>query len=204
MTETHPDRLPAFIEEALDDEQRPADAPTLNPLAERGLHELFGPADAELGAERLVSQVDELPWRYAPFYSRIAELWDTSEEDVVGVLERAKNPSVWYNPGILGLRVIDVEGGPRTNGAELHLARFKAGMRFPHHRHPGPEALFVLEGNYTDSHGRHVGPGEIHHMAPGTDHSFVVGKDGPCIAASIESGREFTGLFMRLLAKLLT
>jgi anti-sigma factor ChrR (cupin superfamily) len=116
----------------------------------------------------------------------------------------AKDPRAWYNPGLWGLQLIDVQGGPRTAGADLHLVKFKAGMRFPHHRHPGPEALLVLEGNYTDSDGRFVGPGDIHEMAPGTDHAFQVGSAGPCIAASLQSGREFTGLFMRALAKILT
>jgi anti-sigma factor ChrR (cupin superfamily) len=167
-----------------------------------GLHELFGAADASAGAQRLLSAIDDLPLRYAPFYGRIATLWDTSEEAVIGVLEQAKDPRAWYNPGLWGLQLIDVQGGPRTAGADLHLVKFKAGMRFPHHRHPGPEALLVLEGNYTDSDGRFVGPGDIHEMAPGTDHAFQVGSAGPCIAASLQSGREFTGLFMRLLAKI--
>ena len=97
---------------------------------------------------------------------------------------------------------IDVAGGPRTQGAEAKLVHFKPGFRFPRHRHPGHEAIFVLEGSYTDSSGRVVGPGDLHEMQPGSEHSFRVSRSEPCIAASVQAGREFTGVFMRILSKL--
>ncbi len=193
------DDLPEFIREALAEGD---DASLLDVTAVPGLHELLPPEDAALGRDRLLAAVDELPWRYAPFFARMAELWDLPEDDVVQVLEKAREPDAWRNPGLRGLRLIDVQGGEKTAGAELHLVRFEKGMRFPMHRHPGPEALLVLEGCYTDSLGRYVGPGDLHVMEPGTQHSFRVGKDEPCIAASRQFGREFTGPLMRLLVKL--
>ena len=69
-------------------------------------------------------------------------------------------------------------------------------------RHPGPEISFVLEGSYTDSAGRFVGPGDVHEMAAGTRHAFVVGNDGPCILAVVQVGLEFTGPLMRLMSKI--
>src|SRR5690606_34947724 len=126
--------LPEFIREALAD----VDSESNRDAAQlRGLHELLSPEDAAPGRDRLLAAVDELPWRYAPFYSRMAELWDLAEADVVTVLEKARAPEAWYNPGLRGLRLINVAGGEKTTGADLHLVRFEKGMRFPMHRHPG-------------------------------------------------------------------
>lgn len=80
--------------------------------------------------------------------------------------------------------------------------RFAPGTRFPRHRHPGPEKLLVLQGSYTESAGQRVGPGDLHEMAPGTEHGFLVDKSEPCIGAALQYGREFTGPFMRVLAAL--
>lgn len=117
------------------------------------------------------------------------------------VLERARQPEAWRKTPLPGLRLLDVQGGPRVAGADVHLVRFSPGMRFPKHRHPGDEALFVLEGSYRDSGGRHVGPGELHEMAAGTEHGFVVARAEPCVAASVQRGREFTGWLIRFLSK---
>ncbi len=189
--------LPTFVREAMDER----DDEVREVQRALGLHELLSPASVGSSADRLMASVEELPLRYAPFYSRIAQLWDLDEERVVGVLTAARDESAWRKPGLPGLRVVDVEGGPRTAGADVHLVRFAKGMTFPAHRHPGPEALLVLEGSYTDSSGRFVGPGDLHEMEPGSQHSFRVGKDEPCIAASVQAGREFTGTLMRLLVK---
>jgi putative transcriptional regulator len=157
---------------------------------------------AAAGLSRLMAEVDELPLRYAPFYDQLATLWDIPEANVVTVLERARDPLAWRKTPLPGLRVIDVDGGPNTAGAESKLVRFNPGFRFPRHRHPGHEAIFVLEGSYTDSSGRIVAPGDLHEMQPGSEHSFRVSPDEPCIAASVQAGREFTGPIMRILSKL--
>jgi anti-sigma factor ChrR (cupin superfamily) len=166
------------------------------------LHRLVAPGDAtaQLGA-RLAREIEELPLRYAPFYERIAAVWDLSVPEVVGVLERARQPEAWHKTALPGLRLCDVQGGPRTSGADVHLVRFSPGMRFPKHRHPGDEALFVLEGSYQDSCGRRVGPGDLQEMPAGSEHGFVVARGGPCVAASVQRGREFTGWLIRFLSK---
>jgi predicted ChrR family anti-sigma factor len=153
------------------------------------------------GLDRLLNAVDQLPLRYAPFYDRLSTLWDLPESGVVEVLERSRDPLAWRKVALPGLKVIDVTGGPNTAGAEARLVHFSAGMRFPKHRHPGHEAIFVLEGSYTDSGGRSVGPGDLHEMKPGTEHSFKIAHDEPCIAASLQAGLEFTGPLMRILTK---
>ncbi|HET7539064.1 MAG TPA: cupin domain-containing protein [Polyangiaceae bacterium] len=194
--------IPEFLLEALGKEACNEDAAMVAALAIAELPLLLSPQIAALGRERLLGAVHPLPLRYAPFYDRLAALWNLPVAAVEAVLLRANEPSSWRKPGLPGLTLIDVEPGPALRGARVTLVRFARGMRFPAHSHPGPETLLVLEGSYCDSGGRHVGPGELHEMAPGTQHSFRVGRGEPCVAASVQFGLEFTGIWMRLLTKL--
>ena len=141
--------LPEFVAE-LEGEVPGDDRRALGEL-HRLLQPSLPPASA---ASRLLQAVDELPLRYAPFFDRLGALWDLPVESVEAVLERARAPEAWRKSALPGLRLIDVEGGERVRGADVHLVRFSPGMRFPKHRHPGDEALFVLEGSYKDSSGR--------------------------------------------------
>jgi putative transcriptional regulator len=153
------------------------------------------------GFGRLMGAVSQLPLRYAPFLGRVAALWGVPEEQASAIFARSKDLSGWKRTPLPGVRVIEVASGPRAAGADCFLVRFAPGTRFPRHRHPGYEALLVLEGSYTDTAGRLVGPGDLHEMQPGSEHGFLVAKDGPCIGAALQNGREFTGFFLRLLAK---
>jgi anti-sigma factor ChrR (cupin superfamily) len=192
-----PHELPAFIADAgdaLPDDERAA-------VAE--LHRLLEPAPPPSAlAARLAREIEALPLRYAPFYRRLGAVWDLPLEAVVAVLERARSPEAWRKTSLPGLRLLDVQGGERVQGADVHLVRFSPGMRFPKHRHPGDEALFVLEGSYRDSSGRVVNPGDLHEMPAGSEHGFVVARREPCVAASVQRGREFTGWLIRFLAKI--
>jgi len=190
------DPLPPFIAE-LGDELPEGCVDTVTELRRLVLPDTNA---EELGA-RLTREVEALPLRYAPFYERLGAVWDLSVADVVSVLERARQPDAWHKTALPGLRLLDVQGGPRVTGADVHLVRFSPGMRFPSHRHPGDEALFVLEGSYRDSSGRRVGPGDLHEMSAGSEHGFVVARGGPCVAASVQRGREFTGWLIRFLSK---
>ena len=75
-------------------------------------------------------------------------------------------------------------------------------MRFPSHRHHGPETLFVLEGSYRDQSGLLVGPGDVHEMRADSEHFFKVTPGAACVAASVQFGMEFTGNLMRILTRL--
>lgn len=150
-----------------------------------------------------MNTIEVLPWRYAPFFGRIGELWDLSEDEVAQLLTRAANREAWRRPALPGIQVVDVVGGASTRSATLHLVRLSPGAKFPVHYHVGYETLLVLEGSYTDSLGRLVRAGEAHVMVPGTEHSFLVSEDGPCVAASIHSGLEFTGPFLRWWSRLM-
>lgn len=188
--------LPPFVSELA------GEAPDIDTGAIGELHRLIDPTPLPPGlAERLAQKVEELPERYAPFFGRLAVVWDLPVTRVLVELERAKSPDAWRKTSLPGLRLLDVKGGPAVEGADVHLVRFSPGMRFPRHRHPGDEALFVLEGSYRDSSGRVVGPGDLHEMKAGSEHGFVVARREPCIAASVQRGREFTGWLIRFLSK---
>jgi quercetin dioxygenase-like cupin family protein len=190
--------VPQFLREAIEAEAE-LDAAALDALA--ALPGLLSPAEVA-GRGRLLGAVSVLPLRYAPFFERLASLWDVSEDELLATLARAAAPSAWRKPGLPGLRVIDIAPGPRLQGARVTLARFSPGMRFPAHRHLGPEALLVLEGAYEDGSGRVVGPGDLHEMPGGSEHFFKVRPGGPCVAASVQFGMEFTGTVMRVLTRL--
>jgi anti-sigma factor ChrR (cupin superfamily) len=152
-----------------------------------------GPADPAL-LRRIMARVETLPLRYAPFYTRLAELFDLSEPEIEALLSRARDEAAWQSSLLPGVRRFPVSAGPRLGGAEVHLMRFASGLRFPKHRHRGAETLFVLEGAYVDaSDGRRVCAGERQDMASDTEHALLVEKGAACVAAVISRGADFTG-----------
>jgi quercetin dioxygenase-like cupin family protein len=193
MTDPKP---PEFVGEVL------ADEPGLGVPIER-LPELLEPVAVSAGAlERLMSAVAEPPLRYAPFFERLSNLWDLSEADVRALFERSRDARAWRRAPLPGLELIKVAGGPRIAATEAYLARFAPGMTFPAHRHRGHEDVLVLEGSYTDSRGRVYRSGDVHPMEAGSEHSFTIGADEPCVAAAVHHGIRFSSLRMRVLAKL--
>lgn len=151
---------------------------------------------------RLFEQIESMPLRYAPFFERLQALWDLPESEVERTLARAAEPVAWKRAALPGVRLVEVAAGPRLAGARVTLTRFRPGLRFPTHYHDGPETLLVLEGRYADDRGRSVGPGELHEMPAGSEHSVRVDRAEPCVVAAVEFGMHFTGPFLRVLAKL--
>jgi len=192
----HPFELPEFARDT-----------RLDPLAAVEALELLGaesgPPIAPTGAGRLLAEVRELPLRYAPFFGRLGELWDLDEDHVRATLARAKDPRHCRRTALPGVRVLDISGGPTTQGARTSLLKFSPGLRFPRHRHEGPERVLVLEGSYVDSDGRRVGPGELQEMTEGSEHGLSIAKDKPCIAALLQFGMEWSGPVLRWVAKVL-
>jgi hypothetical protein len=152
---------------------------------------------------RLDGTVGKAPYRYAPFFSRAAELFDLSEDAVMAELARLDDPKVWTFAGLPGIHHVSVRGGPRVKSAETLFVRFKPGVHFPRHHHTGLERVLVLEGSYEDSHGVQHLPGELREWPSGTEHSFKVHTGEPCIFASVVFGRRFHAWPLRALSKLL-
>jgi quercetin dioxygenase-like cupin family protein len=207
-------QLPTFVREALEDvhagDVRAGDAPggDVPPGAALEL-------DAEVAAlldpiappgdllQRLTQTLSEPPHRYAPFYGRVAKLFDLDEDAIIAQLARLKDPRSWSFAGLPGIHHVEVKGGPRVQNAETLLVRFAPGTYFPRHQHVAEEHVFVLEGDYTDDAGVHHRAGELREWPPGTGHSFRVGKGGPCIFASVVFGRRFEAWPLRVLSRLL-
>ncbi len=168
-----------------------------------GTGELPLPA-AELSRSlaRLEQAVSTPPYRYAPFFSRVAELFDLSEKQVALELARLAEPGVWKFAGLPGISQVVVSGGPRVKSAETLFVRFKPGLHFPHHQHVGVERVLVLEGSYEDSNGLVHRAGELREWEAGTDHAFKVSGE-PCIFASVVFGRRFSAWPLRALSALL-
>lgn len=179
-----------------------ADEPELAEPVGR-LVELFEPASVPAGSlERLMLEVAAPPLRYAPFFERLAELWDLPESDVRGVLERSRDERQWSRAPLPGLALIKVAGGPRIRGTEAYLARFAPGLTFPAHAHRGHEDVLILEGSYTDDRGQVFRSGDVHSMEGGSEHAFTIAPDEPCVAAAVHRGIRFRSLGMRVLATL--
>ena len=130
---------------------------------------------------RLLDTTAVAPLRFAPFFTRLAALFDLEEaviEQRMTALADAKN---WKRTGLRGIERIEVSPGPRLASASTSFVRFAPGTHFPKHYHLGFEQVFVLEGSYTDSHGVEHRAGELREWPAGTEHSFDVAKSEPCI-----------------------
>ena len=160
-------------------------------------------APSHLILAQVLSSIERPPLRYAPFYARIAELFDLPEEEAIVQCARLAEPNVWSFAGLPGIKNVMVQGGPRVCGAEVMFVRFAPGMRFPRHKHDGQERVLVLEGSYVDSDGREHGTGELRVWEPGTSHGFRISSDEPCIVAAVVHGRTFEAWPLRMLAWLL-
>jgi hypothetical protein len=149
----------------------------------------------------LRAEIEQPPLRYAPFFTRLAELFDISEDAAMAECARLAEPSEWRSAGWPGIRDMHVRGGPRVAGAEVLFACFTPGLRFPRHTHTGPEQVLVLEGSYIDSDGSLHAPGALQTSEPGSCHGQVVTRGQPCIVAAVVFGRRFEALPLRLLAR---
>jgi quercetin dioxygenase-like cupin family protein len=193
--------LPAFVDEVLTDEERgsPSERRGAGPRAAPGLVEALAnlavmlPA-ARWGArppagsrERLLAVVRRMPVRYAPFYDRLASLFDLETSALVAQLERSQDASAWEALGP-GSSAFHLRGGPRVAGADVGLVRVEAGRVFPEHRHLGHERVLVLEGGYRDSAGHVVSAGDFHEMERDTRHSYKVLAGGPLVVALVLFG----------------
>lgn len=187
-------KLPQAIREALAEVEASETAePTASETSEREASELLDQMVALLEASppsprleaRLLSETSTAPLRYAPFYSRLAALFDLEEAAIEQQLTALGSASNWKRTGLRGVERIMVSPGPHLASARTSFVRFAPGAHFPKHAHVGFEQVFVLEGSYTDDAGVHHGPGNLHEMAADTEHEFWVAEGEPCIAASV-------------------
>jgi hypothetical protein len=225
---TRSGRLPLFVREAMRDEGENAEL-ELRPVQASGALWESSVSDAEqslLSLEDALSDVIEIeaaqvrlpesmlaqapgrlerfvldpPQRYAPFFRRIAELFDLSEDEVIAELTRLRNPCKWRWTGLRGVSKLAVRLGPAVRLGDAAFFRIDAGAHFPRHRHLGAERVLVLEGSYEDSNGLVHRAGELREWAAGTEHYFNVEGSAPCLLACVAFGRRFDAWPQRALA----
>ncbi len=199
LTEPQP---PEFALEALEGTD-PAEARELLEIVQH-LPDALPQAAAQGLRARLLAETSRAPERYAPFTRALCELYDLPRDEVRALLARSADPHAWKWSGLPGILKLPVEPGPSRARAQSYLVKFRAGVRFPEHRHDGVETVLLMAGAYTDDTGRRYGTGDVHRMEPGTAHAFTIASDEDCVAATLlHGGLNFRSLPLRLLARLL-
>jgi hypothetical protein len=155
------------------------------------------------GAERLRGAVTDLPLCYAPFFARLAGLWQVPEDRVLSELGRAKDPKSWGFTLLYGLKTFKVDLGRPAGTQRSHLLHFAPGLRFPQHSHRGTERVLVLAGAYADPSGLEVRAGDEQTMAEGSEHELYILGNLPCVAAVTEHGISFISPWLRRASRLL-
>jgi putative transcriptional regulator len=141
--------------------------------------------------------VARLPLRYAPFYDRLAALWEIPIERAVSELSRAAEPRSWSVTFWPGFELFNVDLGETAPGRRARLMRFQPGLRFPRHEHQGCERALVLEGAFADDAGNQVRAGDEQTCAAGSEHELYILGHLPCVTAVCERGIAFTGPLLR-------
>jgi signal transduction histidine kinase len=122
----------------------------------------------------------------------LAEFFDLPVASARVLLERRQQEQAWGPGPTPGVGLMPVAPGSRHAGAQGFLVRVAAGATYPHHRHPGDEHMFAIQGGIRDDGGAELWEGErTVHTDGATPASTAIG-DGECILAAMvmpRSGR---------------
>ncbi|MET0283301.1 MAG: cupin domain-containing protein [Polyangiales bacterium] len=114
--------------------------------------------DALQGPERFTLYADEV--------ARVFTLkLDDAREALRGIAGEGWQPGMW--PGSRWLRT------PALTAARALIADMPAGLRIPHHKHPGRELTFILDGELVED-GRVYRSGELVDKEAGSAHALQV------------------------------
>ena len=133
----------------------------------------------ERGRARLLATVSASSERFQPLFGKLTTFFDLSANELRAVFNRAADPEHWQPGPLPSVSLFHLQGGPRLAGLDVGLVRIARGTLFPRHRHAGSERVMILEGGYHDHEQRWYGPGDLHEMAEGTEHTLhmVTGQD---------------------------
>ena len=152
-------------------------------------------AASDEARRRLLAAASASDERFAPFFDRMAELFDLGVDGIRQVLLQAADAAAWQPGPMPGVELFHFDGGPRVATADNGLVRLAAGLPFPKHRHLGTERILLVEGAYVDDSGRLWQAGDLHVSRPDDVHSYRVTDDGPCLLAlSLEDGIWIEGM----------
>jgi len=133
--------------------------------------------------------------RFAGFTARFARIFDLSEERAAEVLRETDEERLggWQAMPDLRMHFLHFQGGERLAGIECGLVRVEPGTRFPTHRHPGEEWVFVLAGSAREEETGDVWlPGDLVIREAGSRHAYHTLDDGPYVfAVVLRDGIEF-------------
>jgi ChrR Cupin-like domain len=179
------DDLPEFVTELAPNETLQGELSEL--LSQLSALEPAESDAAELGRgrARLLATVAEGSERFAPLFGKLTRFFDLNVVALRAVFARAEKDSEWQAGPLPWVSLFHLEGGPALAGLDTGFVRLKKGMPFPRHRHVGQERVLVLEGGYFDDAQRWYGPGDLHLMAEGSEHSLQMGAEQDVLLAVI-------------------
>jgi len=187
MNRKFPDQMPEFIQEAIDSN---TDLSESNSHRIESVLAVIGAATGECAPApamkgRLLAVVSTGQLRYAPFFSKICGLFDVNRDSVLHLFERSETDTEWQPGPHPSIQLLHLQGGAAVVGADVGLVRMPSGFIWPSHRHLGDERVLILQGGYDDDAGKTYRAGDIHEMASGTVHGFVVHADRPLLLAVV-------------------
>jgi hypothetical protein len=145
-------------------------------------------SDLARGRARLLASVSQSDERFAPLFDKLTRFFDLSAEALRALFKRAANEGDWQPGPLPWVSLFHFQGGPTVAGHDTGFVRLKKGMPFPPHRHLGHERVLILEGGYFDHEQRWYGPGDIHEMPDGTQHSLQMNPDRDVLLAVVLAG----------------
>jgi putative transcriptional regulator len=153
------------------------------------LSALTEPDDAALarGRARLLAAVSESSERFAPLFGKLMLFFDLSAGALRAVFARAAREEEWQAGPLPWVSLFHFQGGPLVAGLDTGLVRLQKSMPFPRHRHTGVERVLILEGGYYDHEQHFYGPGDIHDMPEGSEHSLLMNAERDVLLAVILS-----------------
>ena len=142
-------------------------------------------SDLARGRARLLATVSASDERFAPLFGKLTHFFDLSGEAIRSLFARAANEAEWQPGPLPGVSLFHFQAGPALSGFDTGFVRLKKGMPFPAHRHLGNERVLILEGGYFDQDRRWYGPGDIHDMPAGSQHSLQMNPEQDVLLAVI-------------------
>ena len=189
MASKLPGEIPTFVSEALEvNDTLSSDVALLEDLLV-GVATTSGISTPSPSAKtRLVSVASAGAMRYAPFFSKLCELFDLSRDAVLRLCERSLDERQWVEGPHPSVGLMHVGGGERVAGADVGLVRMPSAFPWPNHRHFGEERALLLEGSYVDDQGKLYRPGDFHEMPADSQHSFFVRSPNRLVLAVVLFG----------------
>lgn len=126
--------------------------------------------------------------RYKPFFDSLCLYLDLPRERVRELCMTLDDPASWTEGPLPGIQLIHFDAGPGAYGPDTGFVRQAAGLKFPYHRHQGPEVNIVLEGAFRDDDGTLYMAGDAPTMPANSEHSYEVMEQGDLIVVVAHVG----------------